>query len=67
MKKLSKRSLGNIKNIDERLILIVGMVLARGNVDFIITEGLRTQERQQELFKKGASQLDGKRRSLDTK
>ncbi len=59
MKRLSKRSLKNIKGIDERLILILGMLLARGKVDLTIICGMRTLEEQQEAFKKGFSKLDG--------
>lgn len=59
MKKLSKRSLNNLKGVDEKITLIIGMALARGKVDLTITEGIRTSERQQDLFKKGFSQLDG--------
>ncbi len=59
MKKLSKRSLKNIKGIDERLILILGMLLARGKVDLTIICGMRTLEEQQEAFKNEFSKLDG--------
>ncbi len=59
MKKLSKRSLKNIKGIDERLTLILGMILARGKVDLTIICGMRTLEEQQEAFKNGFSKLDG--------
>ncbi len=59
MNKLSKRSLKNIKGIDEKLTLILGMILARGKVDLTIICGLRSLEEQQEAFKNGFSKLDG--------
>ncbi len=59
MRRLSKRSLKNIKGIDERLTLVLGVVLARGKVDLTIICGIRTLEEQQEAFKNGFSKLDG--------
>ena len=59
MNKISSRSIKNIQGIDHRLSLIVGMVLARGNVDLTITCGLRSLEDQQKAFKNGFSKLDG--------
>ncbi len=38
MKRLSKRSFKNIKGVDERLILILGMVLARGKILLSLVE-----------------------------
>ena len=55
MNKISKRSIDNLKGIDPRLAVIIGMALARGNVDFTITEGLRTKERQYKLVQEGKS------------
>ncbi|WP_028856074.1 M15 family metallopeptidase [Psychrilyobacter atlanticus] len=59
MNKISNRSIKNIQEIDPRLPLIVGMVLARGKVDLTITCGLRSLEDQQKAFKNGFSKLDG--------
>jgi peptidoglycan L-alanyl-D-glutamate endopeptidase CwlK len=56
---LGKRSLDSIKDIDPRLTLIIGYVLAEGKVDFTVTEGLRSAERQQKLYAEGKSQRDG--------
>jgi len=59
MKKLSKRSLKNIEGIDPKLSLVLGMVLARGNVDLTVICGIRSLEDQQKAFKGGFSKLDG--------
>lgn len=59
MNKISKRSIKNIQGIDPRLSLIIGMILARGKVDFTLTSGLRTLEDQQKAFKGGYSKCDG--------
>ncbi len=56
---LGERSLKNIKDIDPRLTLIIGYVLSEGKVDFTVTEGLRSAERQKKLFDEGKSQRDG--------
>ena len=55
MYRLSKRSLGNIEGIDPRLILLVGLMLDKSKYDFIVTEGLRTMERQKKLVAEGKS------------
>ena len=57
MYNFSKRSLDNLKNVDERLVLICNELIKR--IDFTVIEGHRSIERQQELYKKGLSQLDG--------
>ena len=59
MNKLGRRSLRNLQGVDPRLQSIINLAMFRGRVDFTITEGLRTQERQEKLFKEGKSQLDG--------
>lgn len=53
--KLSKRSLGNIKGIDYRLIILIGLMLDESPYDFAVTEGLRTSERQKQLVAEGKS------------
>lgn len=55
MFKLSERSLGNLEGIDERLIEIVKFAITVTCVDFGVTEGVRTVERQRELVAAGAS------------
>jgi len=54
---LSKRSLDRLVGVDERLVECVKKAIQYTSVDFAVTEGLRTKERQIELFNKGASQV----------
>jgi peptidoglycan L-alanyl-D-glutamate endopeptidase CwlK len=59
--KLSKRSLSKLEGVDPRLVEIVHSAIKLTKVDFGVTEGLRTVQRQQELVKSGASQtMDSK-------
>lgn len=58
MYKFSKRSLDNLKNVDDRLVKICNEVIKE--YDFTVIEGFRTPERQYELYKQGFSQIDGK-------
>lgn len=53
MNKLGSTSNKNIIGIDARLAIVIGAVLAEGNVDFTITYGLRTVEEQQNLYAQG--------------
>ena len=53
--KLSQRSLDRMKGVDERLVNVVKRAIEISEVDFIVTEGLRTKERQAELMKAGAT------------
>ncbi|MGL6099808.1 MAG: M15 family metallopeptidase [Fusobacteriaceae bacterium] len=53
--KFSKRSLGNIEGIDYRLVILLGLMLQHSEFDFIVTEGVRTKERQAQLVKEGKS------------
>lgn len=55
MFKLSTRSLNNLKGVNENLVKVVKRAIEITEVDFIVTEGLRTRERQRELVAKGAS------------
>ena len=55
MFKFSKRSLKNLNTVDSKLQLLANEVLKTTPYDFAITEGLRTVERQQELFKQNTS------------
>lgn len=57
MYKFSKRSLDNLYNVDARLVKICNELIKR--IDFTVIEGHRSLERQMELYKKGASQIDG--------
>ena len=57
MYSFSQRSLDNLKNADERLIKICNELIKV--TDFTVIESYRSTERQQELFKKGFSKIDG--------
>jgi len=54
---LSQRSLDNLVGVDDRLVRVVKRAIQLTKVDFGVTEGVRTAERQRELFDKGASQI----------
>lgn len=53
MNKLGSRSNKNISNIDTKLAVVVGAVLAEGKVDFTITHGFRSKEEQAALYAQG--------------
>jgi peptidoglycan L-alanyl-D-glutamate endopeptidase CwlK len=55
--KLSARSLDRLNGVDPNLVSVVKRAIELTKVDFAVTEGLRTPERQRELFAKGASQI----------
>lgn len=54
--KLSQRSLDRLKGLDPDLIDVVQRAIDITEIDFGVSEGLRTLERQKELVEKGASQ-----------
>ncbi|MDR3259007.1 MAG: M15 family metallopeptidase [Fusobacteriaceae bacterium] len=54
--KFGKRSTENLKNVDARLVKIMLESIQDSPYDFIITEGLRSLERQKQLKKEGKSQ-----------
>ena len=54
--KLSQRSLDRMKGVDERLVNVVKRAIEISEVDFMVTEGLRTEARQKQLVAAGASQ-----------
>lgn len=56
MFRLSKRSLNNLEGVRPELIEVVKIAIQVTRVDFGITEGLRTVQRQRELVASGASQ-----------
>lgn len=58
----SKRSRTALETCHPDLQLILAETLRRSPVDFIVTEGYRTRERQYRLFKKGLSRVDGRTR-----
>jgi hypothetical protein len=51
----SQRSLNNLKGVHPDLVLLAHRALKCSTVDFAITEGLRSKERQAELYATGAS------------
>ena len=53
--KLSKRSLSRLEGVHKDLVQVVKLAIELTEVDFGVTEGVRTIERQRELFAKGAS------------
>lgn len=53
---LNVRSEKNLAGVDESLVRVVRLAATKTEVDFIVTEGLRTKERQEQLVKAGASQ-----------
>lgn len=54
--KFSQRSENNLKGVNPDLVKIVRRALQLSSVDFGITEGLRTVERQRQLVAAGKSQ-----------
>jgi len=64
--KLSKRSIERLNGVKPELILVVGKAIELTDIDFGITQGLRTLEEQKKLVAKGASKtmkskhLDGR-------
>jgi len=55
--KLSRRSRDNLLGVDPDLVAVVERAIELTEVDFAVTEGVRTAARQRELFLKGASQI----------
>lgn len=53
---LSERSKINMQGVDSRLVRIVEQAIKETTIDFTVTEGLRTPERQQQLVNEGFSQ-----------
>jgi peptidoglycan L-alanyl-D-glutamate endopeptidase CwlK len=54
--RLSKRSLGRLEGVDERMVRVVKTAITLSSVDFGVIQGLRTVEEQRQLVAKGASQ-----------
>lgn len=53
--KFAQRSENNLVGVKASLVAVVRRTLEITPVDFAVIEGLRTQERQRELFKEGKS------------
>lgn len=58
---LGQRSLERLKGVHPDLVAVVKRAIQLTEVDFTITEGLRTRERQAQLVKAGASQTQNSR------
>ena len=54
--KLSQRSLDRMKGVDDDLVRVIKRAIQLTPIDFTITEGLRTPERQKQLVADGFSQ-----------
>lgn len=59
--RLSERSLGRLIGVHPRLVALVKEAAALSPVDFMITEGLRSAERQVALIRAGASRTRASR------
>ena len=59
MYKLGKGSLKKLESVHHDLVKIIKLAITRTPVDFGISEGHRTLERQKELYDQGKSKIDG--------
>ena len=59
MYKFSQRSLNNLKGVHPLMVKLMHEAIKTAPIDFVITEGVRTAQRQKELFKQGKSKCDG--------
>lgn len=57
----SKRSRTNLIGVHPRLVAVAELALDYSEIDFVVTEGLRTKSKQKELVKAGASQTQNSR------
>ncbi len=55
MYKLSKRSLNNLKGVHPDLVGVVKRAIKTTEVDFAVIEGVRSLDRQHQLYNEGAS------------
>jgi len=58
---LSRRSLARLEGVHPDLVLVVREAVALTPVDFMVTEGLRTTDRQASLVRAGASRTRNSR------
>lgn len=58
---LGQRSLTNLKGVHPDLVKVVKKALEITTVDFVVTEGLRSAELQEQLVKSGASKTKNSR------
>ncbi len=59
MYKLGKGSLKRLESVHHDLVKIIKLAITRTPVDFGISEGHRSLERQKELYDQGKSKIDG--------
>ena len=59
MNRASKTFKSRIEGLHPKLILWLGYMLATSPVDFFISEGVRTTEKQKELYSKGRRGIKG--------
>lgn len=59
--RFSQRSLTSLKGVHPDLVKVANRAIQISEVDFVVTEGLRTAERQKQLVKAGASQTQNSR------
>jgi peptidoglycan L-alanyl-D-glutamate endopeptidase CwlK len=57
MFKFSKRSFESLKGVDPRLICVAALALFKSEIDFVVTEGLRSAEDQLKAYKAGLSKI----------
>jgi peptidoglycan L-alanyl-D-glutamate endopeptidase CwlK len=57
MFKFSQRSLRNLDGVHPDLVRVAKRALEISTVDFMVTEGLRTKQRQQVLYAAGATRM----------
>lgn len=50
---LSQRSLKNLEGVHPKMVAVVTRALELSSVDFFVNEGVRTKERQQQLYAQG--------------
>lgn len=50
---LSQTSLDRLQGVNERLVMVVHRALELSGVEFMVVEGLRTKQRQQQLYAQG--------------
>ena len=54
--RLSKRSHDRLIGVNKDLVQVVNLAIGKSKVDFGVSEGIRSVERQKELVERGASQ-----------
>lgn len=64
---LGKRSTDNLRGVHPDLVEVVRRALELSPVDFTVIEGLRTRERQAELFKQGHTRTMNSRHFINDK